>query len=182
MKHDIYSDSMFNEGVQNGLNEVLYELIAIKKIINKIPFNSANPYLINYAVIRSSGSLEQSYKTLIYDFLRVEEKEKLNVYLKKNIVDSSSNPNTGNISKMLGGLDGGWSAEFNKKINILSKSGEHKSNLNNLVQSRNDFAHGVNLSNLKMETVIKNYESGIYILKILDCILNEIEMDFGGSK
>ncbi|WP_375060865.1 HEPN domain-containing protein [Enterococcus mundtii] len=48
-------------------------------------------------------------------------------------------------------------------MNLISKEGEHKANLNSLVQSRNDFAHGVNLSSIKMETVIKNYESGIYI-------------------
>ena len=177
MKHDIYTDSMFNEEVQNNLIGVLSELNAIRQIINKDHFSSANPYLINYSIVRSSGTLEQSYKTLIYDFLRVEEKEKLNVYLKKFIVDSSSNPNTGNITKMLEGMDGMWSNKFNENINLISKEGEHKANLNSLVQSRNDFAHGVNLSSIKMETVIKNYESGIYILKVLDCILNEIEMD-----
>ena len=78
---------------------------------------------------------------------------------------------------MLAGMDGMWSNKFNENINLISKEGEHKANLNSLVQSRNDFAHGVNLSSIKMETVIKNYESGIYILKVLDCILNEIEMD-----
>lgn len=177
MKHNLYTDSMYNETVQENLNIVLSELNSIKKIINKDQFSSANPYLVNYSIVRSSGSLEQSYKTLIYDFLRVEEKEKLNVYLKKNIVDSSSNPNTGNIIKMLAEMDGIWSNKFTESISLISKNGEHKANLNNLVQSRNDFAHGVNLSNTRMETVIKNYESGICILKILDCILNEIEMD-----
>ena len=83
MKHDIYTDSMFNEEVQNNLIGVLSELNAIRQIINKDHFSSANPYLINYSIVRSSWTLEQSYKTLIYDFLRVEEKEKLNVYLKK---------------------------------------------------------------------------------------------------
>lgn len=177
MTHDVYNNPMFNKVVHENLTNVLSELNAIKEIINKNHFSSANPYLINYSVVRSSGCLEQSYKTLIYDFLRVEDKEKLNVYLKKNIIDSSSNPSTGNIKKMLEGMDSMWSNQFDENIKLISKNNEHKSNLNNLVQSRNDFAHGVNLSNIKMETVIKNYQSGIYILKILDCILNEIEMD-----
>lgn len=167
---------MKNQEVFEQLNEICTELNAIKNIINKAPLSSAVPYLVNYSVIRSSGSLEQCYKQLIYDFLKVEEKDKLNTYLKSNVLNSSSNPNTGNISKMLQVMDGQWARKFNEHVTLISSTEQHKSNLNSLVQSRNDFAHGVNLSTLKIDNVIKNYNSGVKILTCLDCILNEIEL------
>lgn len=176
MTKNIRVDDMHNFVVEENLKEAKIELYAIKKIIDENKLGSSVPYLVNYAVVRSSGCLERCYKQLIFDFLQVDEKYQLNQYLKNNVLDSSSNPKTGNISSTLEGMDGNWAQSFNMYVNVISSSDEHKSNLNNLVQARNDFAHGVNQSNLQIGTIIKNFESGIYILKILDCILNEAEV------
>ena len=176
MGKNIKEEEMYNLDVESNLQEALSELTAIKNIIDKNKLGSSVPYLVNYAVIRSSGCLERCYKQLVFDFLQVDQKHQLNKYLKNNVLESSSNPNTGNILKTLQGLDGQWSEKFKKHITEISSTEEHKSNLNNLVQSRNDFAHGVNLSNFKIDTIIKNLESGIYILRILDCVLNDTEV------
>ena len=46
--------------------------------------------------------------------------------------------------------------------------------MNSLVQLRNDFSHG-NSINVSVETVTKYFDSGCFILEILNNVINPIE-------
>jgi hypothetical protein len=82
------------------------------------------------------------------------------------IIDSSCNPTTGNISKLVGQADGQRRAAFDAAV----KNTTDKSNLNSLVSSRNDLAHG-RTNNPSINTVKTYFESGVVILQTLDGIL-----------
>ena len=84
-------------------------------------------------------------------------------YLEKAIIDSSCNPNTGNMSNMLQNISSEWKTLFDQQV---KQSGE-KDKLNSLVQLRNDFAHGDSIS-VSIDTVIKYFDSAVKILNILD--------------
>ena len=72
------------------------------KWINKgNQFDSKSRYLISYAVVKSSGTVEVIYKRLVFDLLIKGASIETKTYLEKMIIDSSSNPNTGNMSQML---------------------------------------------------------------------------------
>lgn len=133
------------------------ELDSIRKWINAgNQFDSKTRYLISYAVVKASGAVEVIFKNMIYNYLSVGANEKA-------IIDSSCNPNTGNMSNMLQNISSEWKTLFDQQV---KQSGE-KDKLNSLVQLRNDFAHGDSIS-VSIDTVIKYFDSAVKILNILD--------------
>lgn len=124
------------------------ELQEIRKWINadKNRFDTKTKYLIAYSVIKASGSIEVVFKQIIYDYLTREAGEKTATYIEKMILDSSCNPNTGNMSNLLQNISSEWKEQFDA---LVKESGK-KSKINSLVQLRNDFAHGDNWSYVKI--------------------------------
>lgn len=114
------------------------ELQEIRKWINadKNRFDTKTKYLIAYSVIKASGSIEVVFKQIIYDYLTREAGEKTATYIEKMILDSSCNPNTGNMSNLLQNISSEWKEQFDA---LVKESGK-KSKINSLVQLRNDFA------------------------------------------
>ena len=152
------------------INDTMRELESIRSWINegKNKFDSKTRYLISYSVIRASGSVEVIYKGTIFDYLTEDAKNQTKVYLEKNILDSSSNPSTGNMSNMLQNISSDWKQEFD----IQTKNSGCKDKLNSLVQLRNDFVHGDNIT-ASIDTVIMYFNSAIEILKILELTMQQ---------
>ena len=82
------------------LDDTERELKEIRKWISKDrnKFDSKTRYLISYSVIKASGTIEVVFKHLIFDYLVVGAKEETKTYLENMIVESSCNPNTGNMN------------------------------------------------------------------------------------
>lgn len=145
------------------------ELQEIRKWINadKNRFDTKTKYLIAYSVIKASGSIEVVFKQIIYDYLTREAGEKTATYIEKMILDSSCNPNTGNMSNLLQNISSEWKEQFGA---LVKESGK-KSKINSLVQLRNDFAHGDNIT-VSIDTVISYFDAAKDILNILDTVVN----------
>ena len=145
------------------------ELQEIRKWINadKNRFDTKTKYLIAYSVIKASGSIEVVFKQIIYDYLTREAGEKTATYIEKMILDSSCNPNTGNMSNLLQNISSEWKEQFD----ALVKKKKKKSKINSLVQLRNDFAHGDNIT-VSIDTVISYFDAAKDILNILDTVVN----------
>jgi len=92
-----------NKRYVEKLDDAKSELKEIRKWINsdKNKFDSKTRYLISYSVIKASGTIEVVFKHLIFDFLSIGALEETKTYLEKMIVESSCNPNTGNMSNLL---------------------------------------------------------------------------------
>lgn len=150
-------------------DDVMQELEYIREWINKDKnkFDKKTKYLVAYAVIKASGSLEVVFKNIIFDFLSFNTIEETSLYLEKMILDSSCNPNTGNMSNMLQNISSSKRKIFDKKV----KESEKKDKLNSLVQLRNDFAHGDSI-NISIDTVITYFDAGKSIVYILDEVVN----------
>lgn len=87
-----------NGDYEQMINDTMDELESIRKWINKgNQFDSKSRYLISYAVVKSSGTVEVIYKRLVFDLLIKGASIETKTYLEKMIIDSSSNPNTGNM-------------------------------------------------------------------------------------
>ena len=98
------------------------ELDSIRKWINAgNQFDSKTRYLISYAVVKASGAVEVIFKNMIYNYLSVGANEKAKGYLEKAIIDSSCNPNTGNMSNMLQNISSEWKTLFDQQV---KQSGE----------------------------------------------------------
>ena len=150
------------------IDDTRQEISNIKDWINKgrNQLDSKSKYLIAYCVIKSSGTVEVIYKNIIFDYLIIGAQTETRVYLEKKILDSSSNPNTGNIGDLLQNVSSSWKDQFDQDI----KEGNIKSDLNSLVQLRNDFAHGKNI-HISIDTVLRYFESAEKVLYILDNIV-----------
>lgn len=161
--------NMRDEYIQQ-LDDARQELESIREWINKDrnKFDIKTKYLVSYAVVKASGSIEVVFKKMVFDFLSQNVREETGQYLEKMILDSSCNPNTGNMSNMLQNISGLKRNIFDQQV----KESEKKDKLNSLVQLRNDFAHGDNV-NISINTVITYYDAGISILNILDNIIGE---------
>lgn len=145
------------------------ELQEIKKWIDsgRNKFDSKTRYLISYAVIKASGTVEVVFKNIIYDFLSENVKEETAFYIEKMILDSSCNPNIGNMSNILQNI----SVDFKKKFDDKVKQSGKKDKINSLVQLRNDFAHGESIT-VSIETVITYFEAAKDIILILNEVVN----------
>lgn len=151
---------------QRKIDDCTVELAGIKSWIDSHQMDTNVRYLVSYAVVKTSGTIELVFKQMLYDFLAVNAISETQHYLSTMIIDSSCNPNTGNISRFVSQADGHRSAAFDAAVGGL----QHKTNLNSLVSLRNDLAHG-RTNNPSINTVKTYFESGVEILIILDRIL-----------
>ena len=146
------------------------ELASIKKWIHtgKNVYDDNTRYLVEYSIMVACGTLEYVYKHMIYDCLASGTNEEATTFLAKMVVDNSSNPSTGNIEKVLESCSDCWKNKFISQI----KENNIKSDVNSLVQLRNNFSHGLrNKSSASIETVCKYFSSGEKMITILARIL-----------
>lgn len=151
---------------ERQLNDCSTEISNIKSWINANTLDSNIRYLVAYSVVKASGTIEIVFKQMMYDALSDGAKEEAQTFLEKSIIDSSCNPNTGNISKMLEKSDSSRKALFD---NIV-KGKQEKSDLNSLVNLRNDIAHGRTIST-SINTIERYFQSGRWILQELENLL-----------
>lgn len=151
---------------QQIISDTEEQLEVIKKWISKNSFHVNVKFLVSYAIIKSSGTIETIYKQIVFNHLVKNANDEAIKFLDRNILESSSNPSTGQIEKMLESVNGKWAEEFKQRV----KDGNIKSDLNSLVQLRNDFAHGKDVI-ASIETVMTYFRSAKQIMKILDEIV-----------
>lgn len=148
------------------IDDCRIELNNIQQWINANRLHSNVRYLVAYAVVKASGTIEIIFKSMMCDFLSDNVKVETQTYLNKMLVDSSCNPSVGNMLRMLEQIDAERKENFNDKTRGIRQKGD----LNSLVSLRNDIAHGRTI-NATIRTVKQYFESGINILDILDKIL-----------
>lgn len=148
-----------NEDEKRILDDCDLEIKNIKTWIDNNKFDSNVKFLVAYAVIKTSGSIELVFKSMINTFLSQNCIYETKVFLEKNIIDSSANPSPGIIEKYLEQFDGKRRERFSGLLN----GSQDKGNLKSLVSLRNDIAHGrtINSSINVVESYFESYfESG----------------------
>lgn len=149
----------------NGIDiqkEIMQELKEIQNKINSDVGDSINSYLLSYAVIKITGSIEAEFKKCIFEKVTEGSNEIIKDYFTRKIINNSSNPKTGRIESILGEFNSEWSRVFSNKTKEIIDA----VNLNSLVTLRNSFAHGSAI-NTSIEDLIKYSESGFKIIDIL---------------
>ena len=159
-----------NEDHMRMLNDCEIEIDSIRSWINKNRFDDKVRFLVAYSVIKSAGTLEYVFKSIVYCYLTDGCKEEAKTYLEANIVDASCNVNTGNMTKMLEQINTEKSNQFSEGV----KKTQCKNDLNSLVSLRNDLAHGRTIS-VSVDTVNKYFLSGKRIVHFVDDLLMNCE-------
>lgn len=148
------------------LDDCKNELERIKNWIQGNTTHTNVKYLVSYAIVKSSGSIESVFKLMIHDFLSTNCISETNKFLEKHIIDSSANPTTGVMESFLEKFDG----ERKIKFNELLKNTREKGDLNSLVNLRNNIAHGRGV-NTSINEVEKYFNSGKSVLMKLEEVL-----------
>lgn len=163
---------MNNNEVELKIQSCVDELNIIKELIDKNKFQSSVQYLSKYALIKACGTIEQAYKSLIYDYTTTCENGKVINYIFKKVKESSMNPNYNNMVSLLKSFDEEWSNKFKKQIKEKENVEMIKYSLESLNNSRNQFAHGGNPI-ISIDDVIKYFKDSIEIIEIYDNIISD---------
>lgn len=138
---------MNNSAVQKMLDDCTFELSQLEALVVDVgPTSSIVPYLTKYAIVRSCGTIEQSFKTIVADHCCKKSTAQVKEFLRVRVRESSSNPSWDNICTLLKQFDLTWSTGFKGKVAADVDSAQLKESLKSLVGARNDFAHGGNPS------------------------------------
>lgn len=142
------------------------ELKAIQEYVKHNPIDSKVKYLTNYAVVRVCSLLESILKQLICDYLSYNASDEAKQFLKNQIIESSTNPSTGNIERLFENFNG-TKAELLKNNPTIKGL---KSDINNLVELRNGISHGRSNATT-ITTVYRYFEASKKYINAVESVL-----------
>lgn len=164
---------MNNMGAKQTLDKCLQELESIQSLISSLGEASLPvPYLKKYSVIRASGSIESSFKTIIADKVDGGSHHQLKNFIKRKIRNSSNNPRFEVIANMLSEFDIRWKKRFIAQISLADRPRLVEA-LKRLVEARNSFAHGGD-PDLNINDTISHFKDGIQVMELLDDVVHFI--------
>lgn len=162
---------MNNTDVNEILIECRLELTNIMHLLSGLgEAATPTPYVKRYALIRATGAIESGFKQIIADKVDEGSHEQVKCFIKRKIRNSSCNPSLGAIENMLGEFDERWRARFEELLSLADKP-VLKGSMSQLVNARNDFAHGGS-PEIDINDTIKFFEDGFKVLEILDEVVN----------
>lgn len=162
---------MNNTEASSILNNCSQELQNISLLLAGLG-NGANPtaYIKKYAVIRATGAIEICFKQIIADKVDEGSHAQVKNFIRRKIRDSSCNPKLSMIETMLEEFDSRWKEKFDELLALEDKP-RLKGSLTELVNARNDFAHGGS-PDIDIHKTIQYFDDGKRILEILDHVVN----------
>jgi len=160
---------MINQNVKRTLKHCMAELMDIRRILNStsMHFNRITKYLTNYAIIKSCGSIEFSYKCLIADFFGEGQSEYITNFLSIRIRDSPANPEISIIHRMLISFDKELNEKFKNRLKEEVNRDQLIESLNSLRTERHKLAHG-GASTIPLIDVLNYFKDSRRIIEILD--------------
>ena len=108
---------MNNHTAKEKIEQCREELERIKHIIIGIGRTSHPvPFLTKYAIIKSCGTIENCFKTILSDYKIEEQNDKVKNFIDAKFRNSSINPSKDNIHKALKLFDEEWSILGSKLV------------------------------------------------------------------
>lgn len=162
---------MNNSEVSQILQDCAEELDNIHALLVGLG-DAANPtpYVKKYAVIKATGAIETGFKQIIADKVDDGCNVQVKNFIKKKVRESSFNPKLGLIENILIEFDQRWNEKFDELLSLEDKP-TLKGALTELVNARNEFAHGGS-PDVDIEKTISCFENGRKVLEILDEVVN----------
>jgi hypothetical protein len=164
---------MNNLDAQTNINFCTTELNRIETIIQTMLGHTSPivPYLTRYSIVKTCGTIEFCFKTIIADLHSGTTPQVIN-YIDNTIRSSSMNPSISNICSTLKKFDLNWNTSFKNKIRDHANSERIKDSLDSLNNARNSFAHGGTPTST-FENIKNYFIDTVEIIKILDEVVNE---------
>ena len=157
--------------LQDMLDLCLLELDDIEERINNLPIlDKARQYLTNYALIKSSGTAEFVYRSIIADYFSKLSDSKIDTYLYNSIRKGSMSATYDNMKKLLGKFDDNWQKDFKNAVQSRSDKNKLIDASTSLVNNRHSFAHGKPPTATFLD-IKQYYADVVQLIEILDSIV-----------
>lgn len=119
-----------------------------------------------YLCVLISGYLEQAFKEILLEFAGQHDANRLQNYI-EGTWPESRNMKTANIREILNYFDQGWAASFDQ---WLESGDQYKSEINSLIVSRNDIAHGkeANTTNVTLRSTRNRLRIVLELVEFLE--------------
>lgn len=119
-----------------------------------------------YLSVLVSGYLEQALKEILLEFADRHDASRLQNYIEATWPESR-NMKVSNIKEILGHFDQVWVGKFDSWINC---GDQYKSEINSLIASRNDIAHGkeANTTNVTLRSTRNRLRIALELVDFLE--------------
>lgn len=162
---------MKNSDVANVIAQCDAELAHIQTIIAVTGATDlVVPYLTKYAVVRTCGCIETSFKSVIADYCSHGSKMQVKRFIARRIREGSANPTINNMHNFLLDFDKSWQSAFKTNLGAEPNSQQLLTSLQSLVDARNEFSHGGNPT-VSLADVISYYTHAKRIIEIMDDVV-----------
>lgn len=162
---------MNNQNVELKISECKDELASISRIIDALGrMNSTTPFLTKYSIIKSCGTLELCFKTIIADYTSSNQSIQIRNYVDATLRKNSMNPSFKNIHTCLKNFDNNWNDAFKLSLKNHPDKDRIVDSINSLNEARNDLAHGGNPTT-SLNDVMQYFHDSVILLEILDTII-----------
>lgn len=162
---------MNNRRVERMLDNCAAELTAISIIFRTVSiFSPQAQFLTRYALIKSCGTIELGYKSLIADRAKFGATNELKSYVDAKLLGNSRNPSYEVILDALGDFSEDWEISFRQSINGRPDRERLKNSLISLKNGRNTFAHG-GIPTVSFAYVNQYFDDSRLLLEALDAVL-----------
>lgn len=158
------------QALEDQLQECKKELDIIDALITGAPLEKSAQYLKMYALIKSCGTVECVFKSIVADYFSKSTISQIQTFIDKTIRESSASPTYGNICKLLKNFDDQWAKDFKQSIECHTNKNKFLDSINSLVTNRHQFAHGNN-SLVSFNDILQYYCDSVEVLRILDSVV-----------
>lgn len=158
--------------LQDMLDECTAELNDIEARITNMPtLDKGRQYFTNYALIKSCGTVEFVYRSIVADYFMQLSDSRIDTYLDSTIRQGSNSAKYDNMNKLLKKFDTQWSDAFKSAVQSRQDGQQLIAASNSLVTNRHAFAHGKSPTATFLE--IKQYYSDVVeLIRIFDSIVH----------
>ncbi|MCU6763164.1 HEPN domain-containing protein [Brotonthovivens ammoniilytica] len=153
------------------INECTTELTDISAKINTLPpLDKLRAYLTKYALIKSCGTIEFVYRSLVADFFDQSDLTQVPTYIEKTVRNGSMSATYDNMSGLLGKFDDNWKRDFKNAVAQHPNSKRIRSSANSLVNNRHQFAHG-KTPTATFKDIQQYYTDALELIVIMDSVV-----------
>lgn len=159
-----------NASAQAIIDDCKDELTKIEKLITSLgTTNSASGFLTRYALMKSSSTLENCYKTIIADYYEALAPS-MSCYIANMVRNASRNANIDNIHKFLKEFDSAKHSIFKNNVSAITDKDATLREFKELANARNEIAHGSSTT-LSFNDIKSKFLSSIKIMEALDATM-----------
>ena len=157
--------------LQAHINDCSQQMEDIQSIISTLqPFDKMRSYLTQYALIKTCGTLEFVFKSIIADFIDQSSLIQIHTYIEKTVRNSHVSATYDNMSGLLGKFDSNWQKSFKTSIKNRSDGQRLIASANSLVTNRHLFAHGQSPT-ATFNDIYQYYRDTLILVNELDLIV-----------